>query len=240
MFSASIDFQSILGTDSMVEHAILQNIATYGFVTKHVCKDIKTLRDLTPTNLSFIMLSLTERKIVVVRSLHHGQNYFAFSRETELKLGFPDRLGKPLCEQSKIRALARLIFFNRHRFGFAILDKHQLGAKLGMPCHGLPIGFYCNPTALAFLGFLRVDTHVHSSPDRSSQILRSDINRLISIKRIEERFRAKQFEFTWVTATQRRAQAVMQRFRKYDRVGGAPINVVVIPELIPLVTSIVI
>lgn len=239
MSFAKSKLESHFGALSAIEFVLLQTIAIHGLVTSRIWKELASLEGLPSQDVSGAMRSLTNRKIVAARTLHHGQNYFAFTKESVLQLGLAYELGDPLSEKSKLRAYARLIFFIRHRPGFVKLTKSELEAKLCQPCHGLPNGFYGDPNNLPFIGFVRVDTHIHSIPERSSQILRSDVHQFVSIKPIAACFKAKQFEFTWVTATQRRADAVMKRFKEYELVGGAPINVVVIPELIPLITSIV-
>lgn len=240
MSSVKSKLESNFGALTAIELVLLQTIAIHGLVTNRVWKELEALDGLPSHDISGAMRSLTNRKIVVARTLHHGQNYFAFAKEAASQLGLPQELGNPLSEKSKLRAYARLLFFVRHRPNVAKITKTELEVKLGQPCHGLPNGFYVDPSNLPFLGFVRVDTHVHSVPERSSQILRSDVHQFVTIKPIAACFKAKQFEFTWVTATQRRADAVMKRFKEYELVGGAPINVVVIPELIPLITSIVI
>lgn len=238
MSFASSDIESVFCNLSSVERSLLQLIATHGLITKSTWLSFMQFKDISPQLISSAMRSLTSRKIVVARLLHHGLFYFAFSKASIAKLGLPERMGNPLCEPSKLRAYARLLFVSKYRPTLKRLDNEALSECLDEKVHGLPSGFFGDSIDAKHFGFYRVDSYIQSSPERSAQVLRNDILRLISIKSVVDRFKREEFEIHWITATQRRADSVMQRFRVYDRVGGATINVVVLPELVPLVTSI--
>ena len=134
MSFAKSKMESHFGALSGIEFVLLQTIAIHGLVTNRVWKELASLDGLPSQDVSGAMRSLTNRKIVAARTLHHGQNYFAFTKDAVMQLGLPQVLGNPLSEKSKLRAYARLIFFVRHRPGFVKLTKSELEAKLCQPC----------------------------------------------------------------------------------------------------------
>ena len=164
-----------------------------------------------------------------------GKTYFMLSASSIAKLGLPTFKSEPLAESAKLRTYARLLFYTQYNSTAIKIDGDELARKLAEPSHGMPPGFFGSTSNPGFLGFLRVDAHIHTSPVRSAQVLRHDVLRLIKFASIRERLKSKQFELAWITATQTRADAVMSHFRSYDRIGKAPIKVFVFSELVPLV-----
>ncbi len=238
MSSVEYDFVAIFGNLSEVELLLLEFIAKHGLVTKSIWLTAQPLSKISPNSIASAIRNLTRRKIVVARPLHFGIFYFAFAKRSVEGLRLPPRLGNPLNEKDKLRAYARMLVFAHHKPTFEQLDKNALSERLGEPLHGFPRGFYKDTIDKTLLGFMRVDSYIQSSPDRSAQVLRSDVLRLVSVQGIVDLIKRKQFEITWVTATRHRAESVIKRFRSYERVGSAPINIIVLPELIPLVTAI--
>ena len=236
--SANSKPMAALGTMTATEKWLLDSIMDHGIITKETWVTPPPRRKWTATEMSSAMWSLTRRKIVVARPLHHGKTYFALSASTVHKLGLPENKGKELAEFAKLRVYAQLLFFTAYDKTAKRLRRDELAVRIAEPTHGLPQGFYARARKKNFLGFTRVDTHLSTLPMRSAQTLRHDVFRFVSLPSVRERIKNKTFEFTWITATQDRADAVMQIFCGYDRIGKAPIRVIVMKELVPLVCSV--
>ena len=102
---------------------------------------------------------------------------------------------------------------------------------------GLPNHFMVQREAKKIY-YLRIDSAIRAFPARVAQQLRNDIFRLVKIGSIKHLIQSNQFELVLVTCTEGRSNAILKHFRSYDRVGGTPIKAVVVPELVPLVTTI--
>ena len=224
-----------IGRLSPAEHVLFSLISAHGFIVKSTWQYLSNGSNEVEEAMASAMWSLTRRGLVVARTLHHGKTYFMLSASSIAKLGLPTFKSEPLAESAKLRTYARLLFYTQYNSTAIKIDGDELARKLAEPSHGMPPGFFGSTSNPGFLGFLRVDAHIHTSPVRSAQVLRHDVLRLIKFVSIRERLKSKQFELAWVTATQARADAVMSHFRSYDRIGKAPIKVFVFSELVPLV-----
>ena len=226
-----------LGKTNKAERILLSLIVTHGFIVKSTWARLDTGRGADAELYTNAMWSLTRRKLVVARCLHHGKTYFALSPASVAKLSIDPKRGEPLAEKSKAVAYGRLLFFTEHELNALPVQKSSLYGLLGEESRGLPSGFYYRGKKLP-LGFVRFDNHLSSAPIRSAQTLRHDAFRLAGFEQLRNAFKAKTFEFSWVTATQARANAVMKHFTAYSKVGKAPIRVCVYPELVPLICEI--
>jgi len=235
MSSASQPVNAKLDGVSEREQLLLSLIVTYGFIVKSTWMQLSNGNKDSEDAMASAMWSLTRKRMVTARTLHHGISYFMLTEATATKLGLPKFRNQPMSEASKLRMYARLLFFTRYDSTATSIEPNELNQRLGVPSYGLPQGFYLRGSDPGFLGFLRVDTSIHTSPVRSAQVLRHDVLRLVKFVAIQERLRIKKFDFTLITATQSRADAVLSLFRTYDCIGKAPIKTIVAPELVPLI-----
>jgi hypothetical protein len=232
-------WQSRLPTQlSIAEQKLFEHLRRHRLTVKWIWSHVPTLAEFTAIELAAAMRLLTRRGLVAAFPLHHGRFYFTFARGAAERLGEPDLLSGEFSELAKIRAYTKLIYFVIHRPNYRELASDGLRQTLANDAIGLPGGFYTTSADSSFLGFLRVDTVLHGSPVRMAQTLRDDILRLAKLTAIVQRIKAGQFELSMATATQYRAEAIVEHFRTFPYVGSSPINIAIIPELVSLVTSI--
>ena len=226
MSSASQPVNKGLGRVSEREQLLLSLIVTYGFIVKSTWMRLSNGNKDSEDAMASAMWTLTRKRMVIARTLHHGISYFMLSEATATKLGLPKFRSQPMSEASKLRMYARLLYFTRYDSTATSIEPNELNQRLGVPSYGLPQGFYGRSSDPEFLGFLRVDTNIRTSPVRSAQVLRHDVLRLVKFIAIQERLKMKKFDFTLITATQSRADAVLSLFQTYDRIGKAPIKII--------------
>ena len=225
-----------LGPLSDFEISLLTLIVEHGMIVKSTWLTLPFAEAMTSVEMARAMWRLTNRRILVAHQLFPGKMWFTTTNSTNVKLRMPVSK-KPLSVSAMIRCFARLQFFTEIQPTAYKLEPAQLVRKLdGEPTYGLPPGFYGRDTDEEVLGFFRVDGHLENASTRASvtraaQVLRHDIFRLVKFKRIQQLLKNKKFEFTWITASQWRADAVLEQFQQYNHIGKAPINALVVPEL---------
>lgn len=232
-----------LGPLSDIEIVFLNLVLEHGFIVKSTWINLPIAQSMTSTAMAKVMWRLTNSRILTARPLIHGRNYFALSPVAAGKLRIRTSPKQPPLS-SLIRCLARLIYFTELEMDAFKLETSQLARRLdGEPTYGLPPCFFGRLADPEFLGFLRVDGQLLNSRHRSAairnaQVLRHDVFRLVKFTRVRQLIKDKQFELTWITASQSRADAMLKYFRQYDHIGKAPIKTVVVPELKPFISPV--
>lgn len=224
-----------LGKLSDEESVLVALILEHGLVTKATWISIADGERRVET-FSNAMWTLTRRKLVVARPLFQGTMYFSLSKAVVSKLNLPSVRATSFDAAAKLNAYARLLLFTHYLPKATQIRKAQLAQQLGQPVIGLPTGFFGRLDEPGWLGFLRVDGHMRGAPSRSARSIRDDVHRLIQIVAIRTKLKQRQFGWVWITARQSRADVVLEHFKKFD-VGRAPVEAVVMPELLSIVNE---
>ena len=220
-----------------IEEPILDQVKSFGMTTRVVWGRSPTLQEFSPDDITQAIRSLTARGILEAHPLHHGRFYFALTKKAVQKFGSEEWSGGSFNERDKFRVFAKLIVGTFHLSAATPFSKSKLRSTMGDGTLGLPNHFMVQRDAKKIY-YLRIDSAIRAFPARVAQQLRNDIFRLVKIGSIKHLIQSKQFELVLVTCTEGRSKAILQHFRSYDRVGGTPIQAVVVPELIPLVTTV--
>ena len=220
-----------------IEEPILDQVKTFGMTTRVVWSRSPALQGFPPDDITRAIRSLTVRGILEAHPLHHGRFYFALTKKAAQRFGSEEWSGGPFNERDKFRVYAKLLVGTLHIPTATPLSKSKLHSTMGDGVIGLPNHFMVQRDAKKIY-YLCIDSAVRAFPARVAQQLRNDIFRLVKIESIKHLIQSNQFKIVLVTCTEGRSEAILKHFRSYDRVGGTPIQTVVVPELIPLVTTV--
>jgi hypothetical protein len=100
---------------------------------------------------------------------------------------------------------------------------------------GLPSGYYFDPAGDGSLGLLRIDAAGKARWDRAMQSLRHDIGAHWLHTGFRQLVEATRFQITLVTVLPQKAARLRQAISQLHDARRVPIEVVAIPELLPLV-----
>lgn len=121
----------------------------------------------------------------------------------------------------------------RHR-----LTTHDLARSFpGLQRPGLPSGYYFDPAGSGRLGLARLDVGRHGRWDRVLQSLRADINDHIQQPVFKRLLEAGRFEITVITVFRQKARRIEEAWAQKKDACPVPLQVVALPELLPLITS---
>ncbi len=137
----------------------------------------------------------------------------------------------------KAKCSPRLLVGTLYIPGAVLCTAEQHSKLLGEGGQGLSLQFMLQPEQKKAF-YLQVDTSLYAYPSRTAQRLRDAIFRLAKLPAIKHLVQQQQFELVLVAVTAPRAESILNHFRRYDRVGGTPIQTLVVPELIPLLTAV--
>ena len=220
-----------------IEEPILDQVKSFGMTSRVVWSRSPALQAFSEDDITRAIRSLTVRGTLEAHPLHHGRFYFTLTKKAAQKLGSEEWSGGPFNERDKFRVYAKLIVGTFHLLAASPLSKSILRSTMGDGMLGLPNHFMVQRDAKKIY-YLCIDSAVRAFPARVAQQLRNDIFRLVKIESIKHLIQSNQFKIVLVTCTEGRNEAILKHFRSYDRVGGTPIQAVVVPELIPLVTTV--
>lgn len=216
---------------------ILEHLIRYRLVTKPVWESWRESDPSETIDYSQAIKRLVNHRLVDAIPLHHGRFYFVLTMKATRALNLEDCSSGPLIEHEKVKAYARMVYCSQHK-SVELMTPSEVRELLSEECVSWSKGFYRIEGCAERFGFMRVDGNLQSHASRAAQQLRTDVFRFGSTPCIVKLIKCNRFELTWLTATDKRMSAVIGHFRNYDKVGSAPINSVVLPELIPLLTSI--
>jgi hypothetical protein len=217
---------------SRSEQELLALLIKYEMITKQtwelLCQDAASIEQ-----YSRAMWSLTKRKWVVARPLHDAKMYFVLSKDLVAKFGLPTQRSKPMAHATRFRKYAQLLYQTKYEPSAYRLDRDQVETMLGQVVVGMPLRFVKQRRDEDRISFMRIDQATNGSSKHAAQAIRKDVYRLIGFEAVRQRLKQRKFDWTWITATQSRADAVLAAFRQYE-IGKAPVNVLVFNELVPL------
>lgn len=222
---------------SILDVAIVEQVKTYGLTTRAAWSNSPIVKSLTPQDIAFSLRRLTTRRILEPHPLHHGRHYFTLTKLEAKKIGCETTSGGPFHERAKFLAYAKLLVGLIHLPNATPLRLAVRSNMLGSEAIGLPDTMMLSSDATKIF-WIRIDASIRSKPSRTAQQLRTDVFRIVKIDSICDLIREKRFELVLVACTQARSNSIMEYFQSYERVGASPIRTIIIPELIPLVTSV--
>jgi hypothetical protein len=216
---------------------ILEHLVRYRLVTKPIWEAWQKLDPSGATDYSKAIKRLIKNRFVDCFSLHHGRFYFVLTERANRELNLSECGCGPLSEYEKVKAYARLAYCSQTK-SVELMTPPEVRVLISEECVSWSKGFYRIQSSPERVGFMRVDGNLQSHPARAAQQLRTDVFRFGKAPCIVKLIKSNRFELTWLTATEMRMSTVIELFRSYDKVGNAPINSVVLPALLPLLTSI--
>lgn len=216
---------------------ILEHLVRYRLVTKPIWETWRELDTSETIDYSKAIKRLVKHRLVDAVPLHHGRFYFVLTMNAMRELNLEHCGSGPLIEHEKVKAYARLVYCSQNK-SVELLTPSEVRHLISDECVSWSKGFYRKESSFERIGFMRVDGNLQSYPARAAQQLRTDVFRFGKTPCIVKLIKSNRFELTWLTATDKRMSTVIEHFQCYDKVGHAPINSVVLPELLPLLTSI--
>lgn len=218
--------------------AILQHLARYRLGLFPTFRLLPEMSGCPPRELRDLLCQCEQQRLVATARLHHRAKYWHLESLGAQYCQLPERRSGPLSEPAKIRALAMLRFCclsNRPRH---LLTADQLAAGLPALAHvGLPHGYYFDPAGAGRLGLARVDAARRGRWDRILESLRNDIDDHAARPGFGPLVRAGRFEITVLTVFPQKAKRIQDSLPHTRGTDRVPVQVVVIPELLPLVES---
>ncbi len=220
-----------------IEELIIKQVSTFGLTTRCVWCVTPGLLDVPVNAITKTLRSLVSRRILEPHPLHHGRFYFALTKKAAKELPTEFTTGGPFNERDKLRSYAKLLLSAIHLVGASPIPRNKFLNSLGESAIGLPGSFMYQPKEKKVY-FIRIDTAIRAFPSRMAQQLRTAVFRCVKFPLLCELIRQKRFEIVLVTCTRPRCDAILKHFRSYDRVGGTPIRSIMMPELLPIITSV--
>ncbi|MDZ4848516.1 MAG: hypothetical protein SGI77_04430 [Pirellulaceae bacterium] len=222
------------------DRVVLTHIMKFGLTASSVWDCSEAFDGLDRIAIGHAVRRLAKAGVIKRGVLHHGKFYFVPTSEVCTIVGQRGVSFGLLGEPIKRFAFARLLIGCRERPSVVPALTSPLIKHCGESFRGIASRFLVKPSDCKYLGFLRIDSQLHSRPDRPAQQLRADLLRFAKQPLIATFMKQNSFEYLWTTVSTARANAVMEKFSSYKRVGRFPISVVVLPELMPLLAGITI
>lgn len=228
----------VKSADAQLTGAVLSHIARYRL---SIFSAIERLPEFSPYGLRQVKETLRDCRrhgLLGCAPLHHGAAYWYLDARGAAHCGVPEERVGPLSEPAKLRALAMLRFCclsDRPRQRISAEELTHTFKCLARP--GLPSGYYFDPAGSGRLGLARVDAARRGRWDRVVQSLREDMKDHMQQPGFRQLVQAGRFEITLLTIFRQKARRVYDSLSEVRRGCPVPIEVVAIPELLPLVTS---
>jgi hypothetical protein len=102
----------------------------------------------------------------------------------------------------------------------------------------MPPGYYFDHHGTGRIGLMRVDAGLHGRWDRIVQSVRDDLREHLLHSGFRRLILAGRFEFTIITVLSRKAERIRESVARMPEVHRTSIQVVAIPELLPLIASV--
>ena len=222
-------------SDELVD-ALLDHIARYRLTVFAALERLPAFSPCGPRQIREVLRECQRQSLIGSAPLHHAARYWYLDTlGAQACDQAEDRVG-PLSEPAKIRALAMLRFCC-----LSDRPRHLLNAEdiaRGFPAlhrPGLPNGYYFDPAGSGRLGLARVDAGRRGRWDRVVESVRDDIGQHLHHPGFRQFIQAGRFEITVLTVFRQKARRICESIvRDAHRV---PVQVVALPELLPLVTS---
>ena len=222
---------------SFVEERLIDQVSTFGMTTRLVWTKTPSLQEFSEIEIVQGIRNLTRQGVLEPHPLHHGRFYFALTTSAAKQKNVESTQGGPFSEREKYCAYAKLLTGIVYLPHSIPVTGRKLDALLGRDSKGLPnILMADNEKRLLF--WIRIDSCPYSIPSRTAQQLRNDLFRIEKLGSMRTLIKQKQFEIVLLSCTLQRSDAILEQFRSYSRVGASPVRPVIVPELLPLLTSV--
>jgi len=226
-------------TDERNEIAIstlLEHLARYRLTEFSVLKRLPVFADWRPRDLRRLLRDGERQRLIGSAPLHQAARYWFLERDGASRVGLPEQFSGPLSEVAKMRASAVLRYCchsapMRHRLTAEELKQHfPTLHRPGMPSH-----YYFDPQGAGTIGLLRIDAGQRGRWDRSIQTLRQDISSHVLCDGFRQLALTGRFRITLVTVHPRKANRLSEALKQHRDVQRIPVEVMAMPELLPLV-----
>jgi len=192
----------------------------------------------SPREIRDLLKECRRRSLLDSAPLYQAKTYWHLTVEGAQRCGLPEERMGPLSEAAKIRAYAILLFCclsekPRHRLTNPDLERHF--PELHRP--GLPQGYFFDPEGEGRLGLLRIDAGNRGRWDRVVESLREDMTTHIHQPGFRKLISANRFQVTLLTVFPQKARRIYETLAKIPDAHRVPVQIVSLPELLPLFTS---
>lgn len=218
--------------------AVLSHLARYRLTVSTAVATLPQFNGCDIRSVKQVLRVCRQRSLVDSAPLHSQQRYWHLTELGAEHCGVTGNRIGPLSETAKIRAFALLHFCclsDRPRHRLTAADIVRSFPDLHRP--GLPTGYYFDPEATGRIGLARVDAGQHGRWDRVVQSVRDDLSDHVRHSAFRRLIQAGRFEFTLVTVLPQKADRIRDAVAQLPDAGGTRIQVVAIPELLPLIAS---
>ena len=222
-------------TDELVK-PLLDHLARYRLTVFPVLQQLPLFSLCGPRQIKDLLRQCQRQSLIGSAPLHHGARYWYLDAVGAHACGLPEERIGPLSEWAKIRAMAMLRFCCLSDRPRQRLCDHDLATAFPVLYRpGLPNGYYFDAAAGGRLGLARLDVGRRGRWDRIVQSVREDIDSHLRQPGFRQVILAGRFEISVLTVFRQKAGRIYESL-----VGDArriPVQVVALPELLPLITS---
>lgn len=217
--------------------AILAQIARYRLTVFAAVERIPVLAECDPRVARQMLREAERRRLIADVPLHATMRYWHLLPSGAESAGVNPECSGPLSEPAKLRALALLQFCRLGDVHRERLTTQELGGYLAESARpGLP-GTYYFDAAVSRIGLARLDVGRRGRWDRMVQSVQADVTRHLKHSGFRRLIEAGRFEITVLTVLRAKALRLQAAFSTVSDQRRLPLNVVALPELLPLVTS---
>lgn len=219
--------------------AVVEQIARYRLSVFESIERLPAFADYGPREVRQVVRECEQRQFIGSALLHAKLRYWhLLAAGAELCRCGEERIG-PLSEPAKVRAFAMLRFCcltntPRHRLAPDELRQHFPDLSRS----GLPSTYYFDSSGVGRLGFVRIDAGHRGRWDRILQSVQTDMREHLAQAGFRRLVHAGRFEITVLTVFRQKALRIHDALTNQARGLCVPVNVVALPELLPLVTSV--
>jgi len=218
--------------------AVLNHLARYRLTVFAVLERLPEFSAAGLREIKNVLRDCERQTLIGSAPLHHHAKYWYLETAGAKRCGLAEQRCGFLSEPAKLRALAMLQFCclsDRPRHRLTADDLARSFPSLQRP--GLPSGYYFDPVGSGRLGLARLDVGRRGRWDRVVQSLRADISDHLHQPVFKRLIEAGRFEITVLTVFRQKARRIEEALAQRKDAGAVPLQVVALPELLPLITS---
>jgi len=219
--------------------AVLEHVARYRLTVFAALHRLPIFRDRHAAEIKRTLRECRRQFLLETAPLHFAARYWHLTQDGASQCKLAVGHAGPLSEAAKIRAFAVLSFSclsNRLRHRLTDADIEQNFPSLHRP--GMPTGYYFEPGDIARLGLVRVDAGNRGRWDRIVESIRDDIDHHFRHSGFRKLIGAGRFEITVLTVFKQKARRITESIVRHLDARRVPVQVVAIPELLPLIASV--